>query len=912
MFRILALVLCLFVSPASTVWAGGGSNPIDIPFSKFVLDNGLTLIVHEDHKAPIVAVNVWYHVGSKNEKPGKSGFAHLFEHLMFNGSENFNDDYFKAIQQVGATGLNGTTNQDRTNYFQNVPSTAVDVALWLESDRMGHMLGAISQARLDEQRGVVQNEKRQGENQPYGKVHELITKATYPMGHPYSWTVIGSMEDLNAATLEDVKAWFKEFYGAANAVVSVAGDITPEVALAKVKKYFGDIPSGPPVAKFRAWPAKRSGIQRQVMEDRVPLARIYMVWNGPEITSPDIDALDAASDVLSLNRNSRLYQRLVYEDQIATSVSAYIAPGEIASQFFVIATARPGESLAKLEKAIREELDLFLEKGPRKKELERAKTAHHARFIRGIERIGGFGGKSDVLASNEVFFGDPGHHKVSQKRFTQATPRWVRDVSRKWLSGGGFILEVHPFPGYQAAAKGVDRSRVPRPGVPPAPKFPKLEQTELSNGLKIILAKRGSIPVVRFALMVDAGFAADQFFVPGTAKLTMSLLDRGTKHYSVRELTDETTRLGAVLSAGADLDQCGVSLSALKENLDPSLAIFADAILYPTFPQEEFDRLKKLQFDSIAREKVTPFSMVLRLLPGVLYGKKHAYGIPFTGTGTEASLAKLSLKDVKSFHQTWFKPNHSTLVVVGDTSLKEIVPKMKRWFGGWKRGKTPKKQVLKVGQAKKARVYLLDRPGSEQAVVLGGYLAPPKTDPADQAFRVANNIYGGSFLSRLNMNLREDKHWSYGARSRILGARVQRPFVSYSSVQIDKTKESLQEMLKELKGVYGERPITQSELADAKKRLTLTLPGSWETMGSIQGLIQTMVRYGLPSDYFETMPVKVKHVTQSEATSAARRLFHPDRMTWMVVGDLKKTEKAVRSLKLGKVSVIDPDGKVIR
>ncbi|MCH9014424.1 MAG: insulinase family protein, partial [Gemmatimonadetes bacterium] len=350
------------------------SNEINIPYERFVLDNGLTLIVHEDHKAPIVAVNVWYHVGSKNERPGRTGFAHLFEHLMFNGSENYNDDYFKVLEPLGATDLNGTTNPDRTNYFQNVPTTALDVVLWMESDRMGHLLGAIDQERLDEQRGVVQNEKRQGENQPYGRVRGLLTENTYPAGHPYSWTTIGSMEDLEAASLEDVHQWFQDYYGAANAVIVLAGDIDPQTALEKVERYFGDIPSGPPVAAQDEWIAPMTGSHRQIMQDRVPQARIYKTWNVPGWRSEDAAYLDLVTDVLASGKNSRLYERLVYNDQIATGVSAFISRREIGSQIRIIGTARPGVDLALVEQAIDEELARLLEEGPTDQEMRRIIT----------------------------------------------------------------------------------------------------------------------------------------------------------------------------------------------------------------------------------------------------------------------------------------------------------------------------------------------------------------------------------------------------------------------------------------------------------------------------------------------------------------------------------------------------------
>ncbi len=502
---------------------------LDIPFEKVVLDNGLTVIVHEDHKAPIVAVNVWYHVGSKNEKQGKSGFAHLFEHLMFNGSENFDDDYFQAMDRIGATDLNGTTNEDRTNYFQNVPSSAIDVALWMESDRMGHLLGVVTQEKLDEQRGVVQNEKRQYENEPYGLVEEMMTKSTWPTNHPYSWTVIGSMEDLNAASLDDVKEWFQDYYGAANAVVTIAGDIDTKTAVEKVKKYFGSIPSGPPVSKHEAWVSKRTGTQRQYAQDRVPQARIYKSWNIPQWGSKELDNLDLVSDVLADGKNSRLYKRLVYQDQIATSVSAYVDVREIASQFTIVATAKPGIELAVIEKAIDEELARFLNEGPTAQELQRIKTQYFARFIRRMERIGGFGGKSDILAMNQVYGGSPDYYKQTLKRTEETTVKDLQAAAKTWLSDGVYILEVHPFPEYTTASEDVDRSKLPIAGASPDVKFPDLQRATLSNGIKVILAERKTVPVVNLNLMVDAGYSADQFAKPGTASLAMNMMDEGTK-----------------------------------------------------------------------------------------------------------------------------------------------------------------------------------------------------------------------------------------------------------------------------------------------------------------------------------------------------------------------------------------------
>ncbi|RMG56001.1 MAG: insulinase family protein [Acidobacteria bacterium] len=884
---------------------------IDIPYQKFVLDNGLTLIVHEDHKAPIVAINVWYHVGSKNEKPGKTGFAHLFEHLMFNGSEHYDDDYFKPFEQVGATEMNGTTNADRTNYFENVPVSALDLALWMESDRMGHLLGAITQEKLDEQRGVVQNEKRQGENQPYGKVFLHIARATYPVGHPYSWTTIGSMEDLNAATLEDVRQWFKTYYGAANAVLVIAGDVDTQAVKAKVEKYFGDIPSGPPVARPRVWIAKRTGTQREIMEDRVPQARIYKVWNIPQWGSVEGDYLRLVGNILGSGKNSRLYKRLVYRDQIATNVAAFARLREIGGQFFIQATARPGVDLAVVEKAIDEELRQFLAEGPTEKELERVKTQYMARFVRGIERIGGFGGKSDILAMNEVYGGRPDFYKVTLKRIREATPEALLNAARTWLSDGVYILEVHPFPKYKTQKTGVDRSKLPTAGPPPAPKFPALQRKTLSNGLQIILAERHAAPLVNFNLLIDAGYAADQFALPGTASLAMNMLDEGTTHRTALEISEELALLGAQLSAGSDLDTSSVFLSALKANLDRSLEIFADVILNPSFPEAEFKRLQKQQLAAIQREKATPLQMALRVFPRLLYGEGHAYGNPFTGSGTEQSVSHITRDDLVKFHHTWFKPNNATLIVVGDTTMDEIAPKLERLFGQWQPGEVPKKNIRPVHLRAHSTVYLMDRPGAMQSIIFAGHIAPPRNNPDEIAIETVNNILGGTFTSRINMNLREGKHWSYGAFSLLVGARGQRPFIVYAPVQTDKTKESVIEVLKELRGILGERPITQEELTKAQKNQTLTLPGRWETIGAIGSTIAEIVRYGLPDDYYRTYPDKVRALTLADLSRVARKVIHPDNLVWVIVGDREKIEPGIRQLGLGEIYVIDANGNIV-
>ncbi|MFB3828152.1 MAG: M16 family metallopeptidase [Bryobacteraceae bacterium] len=875
---------------------------VDIPYQKFVLGNGLTLLVHEDRKAPIVAVNIWYHVGSKNEKRGRTGFAHLFEHLMFNGTEHFNQDYFKVLEKIGATDLNGTTNSDRTNYFQNVPASALDTVLWMESDRMGHLLGAIDQARLDEQRGVVQNEKRQGENRPYGRTFEVITEATYPPNHPYSWSTIGYMEDLSAATLADVHEWFKTYYGPSNATLVIAGDIDPKTAREKVEKFFGHIPPGPPVAQQRSWVAKRTGTHRQVMQDRVPQARIYKIWNTPQIFSGESECLSLASAILGRGRTSRLYRRLVYDEQLATDVTAMQMAREMAGQFMVIATARPGVELARMEKALDEEVARFLSGGPTREELERVKTVVTAAFVRGLERIGGFGGKSDVLATGQVYAGDPGAYKRMLAQYQSATAEDVKRVANAWLSDGVFVLEVQPFGNYKPANVSVDRSKVPEPGAPPAARLPKIQRAQLSSGLKIVLAERPGIPVVEFDLLVNAGAAAES--APGVAEMAADMLTSGTKTRNAIRIAEESESLAANLRASSTRDTTSVSLSAMKNKLDASLELWADVILNPAFDAQEFRRIQKQAIAAIMRSKASPDAAAARVFPAAVWGREHPYG----KIVTEKDLAALNPAALARFHQQWFQPNNAVLVIAGDTTLAEIRPKLEKIFAAWKPGRAAPPKVTGAPLAEKPLVYLIDRPGAPQSVVVAGHIAPPRNNPDEIAIEALNAILGGAFVSRVNMNLREDKHWTYGARTSLSGGIVQRALTARAPVQSDKTRETMMELKKEFSGIVSSNRVTAEELDRVREQRSLRLSGQFESTSAVVDSIAEMVRNGLPDDFYDTYAANMRKLTLNDVNTAAEKLIKPDRMIWVVVGDRSRIEAGIRELNYGELRIVDADG----
>lgn len=899
------------VSLACGVVAAVPSETVEIPYRKTVLDNGLTLLVHEDHKTPIVAVNVWYHVGAKDEKAGKTGFAHLFEHLMFNGSEHFNDDWFKAMERVGATGMNGTTSEDRTNYFQEVPKDALDFALWMESDRMGHLLGALTQDRLEEQRGVVLNEKRQGENQPYRLAWRLITQNTWPAGHPYSWEVIGSEADLRAASLDDVRTWFKSYYGAANAVLVVAGDVTADEVVEKVRRCFGDIPPGPPVYRHAQYVAKRSGTQRMKAQDRVPQARLYKVWNIPPYGTTAGTLLDVASGVLSNGKTSRLYKRLVYDGQLATDVSAFADLREIAGQFMVMATAKPGVPLAEVERAIDEELARFLEEGPTEAELQRVKAGAEADFVRGCERVGGFGGKSDVLAHGFVFTGDPEYYKTEQREIREATRKSVRSAARAWLGDGAFVLSLEPFAEYRVASNGVDRSAVPFPLLRPEARLPEIRHAKLANGLEVVLAERHDVPVVQMNLLVDAGFAADRDGVSGTASLFAAMLDEGTRRRTALEISDELDAIGARLGTGCGADTTAVSLNTLTRHLDAAMDIYADVVLRPAFPETDFLRLQKQRLAAIRREKNEPNGVAMRVLPRLLYGKGHAYAGPFSGSGDEEGVTHLTRDDIQRFYDAWFKPNNATLVVVGDITVDALVPLLERHFGGWRAAPVPVKRIDLVEPAARPALYLIDRPGASQSVVFAGVAAPPKSGADEYAVDVLNSILGGSFTSRVNFKLREEKHWSYGAHTSLTDSAGLRAFLCGAPVQSDKTIDTLIELDREFRGIVSDRPATEAELKKAVTDMTLRLGGQWETMGAVGGVLEQMTRFALPESYFRSYVDSVRALTLDDLRQAASRVIRPDGLVWLVVGDRTQIEPAMKSLGWGPVTVLDADGRPI-
>jgi predicted Zn-dependent peptidase len=872
---------------------------VDIPYEQFTLANGLRVVVHTDRKVPVVATSLWYHVGSKDEPPGKTGFAHLFEHFMFEGSEHVKD-YDKPLEDAGATGMNGSTWFDRTNYVQTVPTGALDLVLFLESDRMGHLLGTLNKESLDQQRGVVQNEKRQGDNQPYGMVEYEILEALFPEGHGYRHSTIGSMADLTAASLDDVKEWFRTWNTPNNAVLVLAGDIDAATARPLVEKYFGDIPAGPPIKRMKDNVPEHVNVRRAVMQDRVAQARVYRVWVAPGRTDSVTPSLDVAAAVLAGGNSSRFYNDLVRDKKLATGVRGYVQAHESASFFQLEADVAPGVDHKLVDARVDELVNQFLAEGPTADEVARVATRAVSGTIRGLEQVGGFGGKAATLAEGALYAGDPGFYKVELQRYADATPAGVQAAARRWINDGAFALTVLPYGSPQAAAQGADRSKLPAVTAGKDLDFPDVERTQLSNGIPLVFARRATVPVVNLSMTFDAGIAADSRAKPGVGNLTMSLLDEGTTRRTALQIAEEAERLGASIGMGSDVDTSRVAMSALKVNLAPSVDLWADIVRNPTFQPAEIERLRGITLARIDNELDQPQALALRVLPPLLYGTGHPYGVPLTGSGTPDGVRAATRDDLAAYHATWLRPDNATIFVVGDTSLAEVTPLLERAFGDWRAPAAPKgsKRFTTAAPPAASRIVLIDRPGAPQSFILGGTPLPVTGRDDPLTLLAANEVLGGSFLARINSNLRETKGWSYGAYTNVRGALEQMPFMIQAPVQTDKTADSIKEIIAELRAYRGPRLTTPEELNRVVQGNVRSLPSSYETAAAVLSSLERNKIYGRPDDYQEKLSDRYRAQTAAQFDAAIKQYIDPDQLVWVVVGDRAKIEADLKTLGL--------------
>ncbi|MGY4398006.1 zinc protease [Sphingomonas sp. UYAg733] len=886
---------------------------VDIPYEEFTLKNGLRVIVHTDRKAPVVAVSAWYDVGSKHEPKGKTGFAHLFEHLMFNGSENAPGDFFEPLKQVGATDYNGTTWYDRTNYFETVPTPALERALFLESDRMGYLLGAVTQRVLDVQRGVVQNEKRQGDNQPYGLVDYAKTLALFPPEHPYGHDTIGSMADLDAASLEDVKNWFRGHYGPNNSILVIAGDVDVATAKPLVEKYFGAIPAGPktvrPAAPVPTLPAPKS----EVMKDRVATTRITRTWVVPGLDSDDATALDVAAGVLGGLASSRLDNALVRKEKLAVGVSAGNQTFAQIGTFEVSADVRPGVDPALVAKRLDEIIADFIKNGPTADEVQRVATGEVSDRIEGLESVGGFGGKAVALAQGALYSNDPGFYKKQLATLAAETPANVKAVTAKWLSRPVYALTIEPGAraaydeakapaevaevAEPAAFKGT-RGEMPAVGTIADLDFPKVERTRLKNGIELIYAQRDAVPITRAVISFDAGVAADPATKLGTQQLTLGMLDEGTTTKDSIAIAEARERLGAEIGTGASLDQTFLSLSTPSANLGPALDLFADVTLNPAFAPAEVARLKNQQLAGIASELTNPGGLAGRALPKLVYGPASPYA-KSAGRGDPVAVAALTRDDLVAFQHAWLRPEKAKIFVVSDRPLAEVTAAFDQRFGSWKGiGTAGVKDFGATSTPSAPKILLIDRPDSPQSLILGAAPNGLKGTADLLSVMTANDALGGSFLSRINMDLREDKHWTYGASGNFSRAQNAAPYIVSAPVQADKTGASIAAIRQQVGDFLTTKGLTKAEFDRTIIGKTRELAGSFETSNDVLGAMQTNDLYKRPDDYYATITQKYRAMTQGELDAAARAAIDPKTFIWVVVGDAKTVRPQLDSLGL--------------
>ena len=912
---LLAAPSCVLAQSAAPVPASVLARSVNIPFEAFTLDNGLRVVVHTDRKAPVVAVAAWYNVGSKDEPEGQTGFAHLFEHIgLFNPTENLPGGLMEPLRAMGATDWNGTTWFDRTNFFQTVPTSALDQALYMESDRMGHLLGALNQERLTNQIGVVQNEKRQGDNQPYGLVYYAQLEALFPPGHPYSHSTIGSMADLDAASLDDLRQWHRDNYGPNNAVLVIAGDIDAATARRKVEQFFGHIPRGAQNEPAQAdIPTLEARIDR-TMRDRVPNTRLYRTWIVPGTLDEASADLDVAASVLGGLASSRLDSALVRGDETATSVATRYQAFQRLGNFQIVVNLKQGGDIAAVSARLDQLIGDFVDQGPTADEVARVVTSRLSQQIQALEPVGGFEGKAVVLAEGELYADDPGFYRRELAALSAVTPASVKAVMGRWLTRPVLAVQVDPGERDAYAEAATDRAppaaaqplaftpREPMPGVGPmkALDFPDIERASLSNGMEVIYARSATVPITRVAVEFDAGQAADPAQAPGAQRLMLDLLTEGTESRTAVQIAEQEERLGAAIGALASTDRTAVTLTTVSANLEPSLDLLVDVLRNPAFRSADVERRRNQQLAAIARELSTPASMGIRTLLPMVYGETHPYGRAGLGMGTVEAVRDLNRDDLRFFHQTWIRPDNAQLFVVSDRSLSELTPLLEARFGAWSPPTVAKGVKAFDGAVPEgvSRIVLIDRPQSPQSVILGGLVLPVTGRDDLLTLDAANEVIGSGFLSRINQDIRETRGWSYGLFGSIDMAEHQSSYTIYAPVQSNRTGESIAALIDQYRAFLSDRGVTAAERESTINGSVRELPGRFETSTAVLAALRSNALYGRPDNYWETLASRYEAMTAEAMDAEARRVIAYENFVWVVVGDVATVRPQLESLGL--------------
>ena len=895
---------------------------IDIPYETFTLDNGLQVIVHTDRKSPLVGVTTYYRVGSKHEPRGRTGFAHLFEHLMFGGSENV-ENFDIPLEAAGSTGTNGSTWYDRTNYVEVVPTGALDLALMMESDRMGYLLGAVSQEKLDNQRMVVQNEKRQGDNSPYGLEDYILSEELLPVGHPYRHSTIGSMADLSAASLADVQTWFRDNYGPNNVVLALSGDIDVATARPKVERWFGGIPAGPDVEQRTAAPVTLAAPVERVIADQVPQTRITRAWTGPGISHPDAVPLQVGMQILGGLSSSRLDNELVRGAEVATGVTAYAQQHEQISFLQAVAIVKDGVDRATAQAALEAEIAKMLSQGPTQGEIDRAVTQTASSLIGGQERVGGFGGKGMILAEGLLYTGNAGNYRAQLDQMAALTPEAVRGAMQRWLSrpavtlvtepgertldggelGGWGDEDTMPAPDpdtgsdVEVARTGPERA-LPEPEPVGELTFPAVERATLSNGIEVVLARRTAVPQVSLAMTFDAGSAVDPIGQAGVHEVMIDAMGEGTTTKSALDIAIAEETLGASLGTGSGTDTSTVSLTALTANLLPSLELMADVVRNPAFAEEDVARVKTQTVAGINQQLASPGGLASRAFMRELYGEDHPYAYA-SSSGDAGAVEALTRADLVTEHAEWIRPETASITAVGDVTMAGLVAALETTFGDWQGGATPvpAKSVDRPTPSPQSRLVVVNRPNSPSSYLMLGRLTPlVGYEPGREAIELANEVVGSGFLSRLMGDLRETKGWTYGIGSGIPTVEGRRRLQVSTQVQADRTADSIRAILEQMRAFPAERPVDAVEFQRVTDGNIRNLPNRYETNGQVLGAVLSNRLLGRDLRYQAELPDIYRGIDEDEINAAAAEYLQPEDFLIVVVGDRETIDPQLDTL----------------
>ncbi len=906
-------------------------DEVIIPYEKYLLSNGLTLLIHEDHSEPIVHVDVTYHVGSAREENGRSGFAHFFEHMMFQGSLHVaNEEHFKIVSNAGGT-MNGSTNSDRTNYFETLPVNYLETALWLESDRMGFLLDSVTGPKFEVQRATVKNERGQRiDNRPYGRVDEKLGQAIYPAGHPYSWPTIGWIKDLDKENVEDLRKFFLRWYGPNNATLTVAGDVNAKNVVSLVEKYFGSLPQCPAVNKVQPMEAHLDADRFISYEDVIRFPQLVIAYPTVAARTEDEPALDVLANILGEGNNSYFYKNLI-KKQLAISANASHPTEELAGQMEFSVRPMPGHDLKEMKKIIEASIAEFEQKGPTEDDLERFKAKYESSLINSLASVSG---KASQLASFQTFTGNPNYIQTELKRYQAITTADVKRVYEKYIKGKHAVyLSVYPkgktemklqddnfTPSdntnsvaasdlvYKRPASSFDRSKHPVPGAAPMMKVPDYWQENYANGLKLIGAKNAEIPVVTLQLAVDMGHRMETAMPSkaGIANLTAQMLDEATLQHTAEQLSDQLEKLGSTISIRSDNNSININVNTLVKNIDRTLMILNEKMFSPKWDTTDFNRIHKQTLQAIANQSTQPSLVADNVFRKIIYGDKSIMAIP--AIGTTESLKSITVDDVRNYYNSYFSPSISNLVIVGDVDKDKILPKL-TFLKDWKKKEVKLPVEAAVPAMETTKVYVVNKDNAPQSEVRVGNVSLAYDATGDYyKATIMNYILGGAFNSRINLNLRENKGWTYGARSSFTGDNWKGPFAAGGGMKGAATDSSIVEILKEIRN-YRDNGIKEDELTFTKNSISNNEALKYETSAQKAAFLRRIIFYNLPKDFVTQQNRILNSMSVSAVDEIANQYLHPEAMTIVVVGDKKNLGEALSKLNY-EVVYLDEDGNV--